>query len=87
VRDRKPGLSGTGGSDAEYQFVALQRANVGVLGCGARPHRTLAQVDGVERRLGGFRIEFEQRALGDHSADRALDIALRYVLTLARLRI
>ena len=35
----------------------------------------------------GLGVEFEQRALRDHGADRALDIALRQVVALGRLRI
>jgi len=46
--------------------------------------RSLAQVDGLERRPHGFGVEFEQRALRDHGADRALDIALGEVVTLGR---
>ena len=37
--------------------------------------------------LGGLGVEFEQRALRDHGADRALDVALRQILALHRLRI
>ena len=51
VCHRQPGLAGAGRADAEYQLVAFQRANIGVLGGGARPHRPLAQIDGLERRL------------------------------------
>ena len=35
-------------ADAEHQFVLLERADVGILRRGARPHRALAQVDGFE---------------------------------------
>jgi len=41
----------------------LKRADIGVLRGGARPHRSLAQVDGLERRPHGFGVEFEQRSL------------------------
>ena len=87
MRHRKPGLAGAGGADAEHHFVALQRADVGILRGGARPHRTLAQIDGLERGLGGLGIELEQRALRDHGADRAFDFALREIVALHRLRI
>ena len=76
MRHGKPGLAGAGGTDPEHHLVALQRADVGILGGGARAHRTLAQVDGLERVLRCLGIEFEQRALGDHGADRAFDVAL-----------
>lgn len=85
LRHREPGLAGAGGSDAEHQLVLLQRADVGILCGGARPHRALAQVDGFERRFRRFGIEFEQRALGDHGADRAFDLTLREVMALSRL--
>ncbi len=83
--DRQPGLAGAGGADAEHQFVALQCTDVGILRGRACPHRTLAQVDGLERGLGGLGVEFEQRALRDHGADRALDFALREIVALQRL--
>src|SRR5438034_994238 len=54
---------------------------------GARSHRPLAQVDGFERGLDGLGVEFEQRALRDDRAYRALHIALRQVVALGRLRI
>ena len=37
--------------------------------------------------LRGLGVEFEQRALRDHGADRALDVALRQIVALRRLRI
>ena len=37
--------------------------------------------------FGGLGVEFEQRALRDHGADRALDVALRQIVALRRLRI
>ncbi len=76
LRDREPGLAGAGGADAEGQRVALERADVGVLRRGARPHRALAQVDFLECGSREFRVEVEQRALRNHGADRALDVAL-----------
>ncbi|MFK4679209.1 hypothetical protein ABIF39_000966 [Bradyrhizobium diazoefficiens] len=85
MRDREPGLAGTGRSNAEHQFVALQRADVGVLRGGARAHRAFAQVDAVEGRFGRFGVELEQGALCDHGADRALDLALVEILPLHRL--
>jgi hypothetical protein len=82
MRHRKPGLAGAGGADAEHHLAALQRTDVGILRGGARPHRTLAQIDGLERGLGGLGIELEQRALREHGADRAFDFALREVMSL-----
>ena len=38
-------------------------------------------------RLGGLGVEFEQRALRDHGADRAFDVALRQFVALHCLRI
>ena len=67
--------------------MALQRADVGILRGRARAHRTLAQIDGVERGLGRLGIEFEQRALRDHGADRAFDFALVEILPLHGLRV
>src|SRR5262249_24690081 len=80
MRDRKPGLAGAGGTDAEYELVPFQRADIGILRGSARPHRTLAQVDDLEGGLDGLRIVLEQRALRDHRADRAFDVALRDIL-------
>ena len=37
--------------------------------------------------LGGLGVEFEQRALRDHGADRAFDLALREIMALHGLRI
>ena len=37
--------------------------------------------------LGRLGVEFEQRALRDHGADRAFDFALRQIVALRRLRI
>ena len=37
--------------------------------------------------FGGLGVEFEQRALRDHGADRAFDVALRQIVALGRLRI
>ncbi|OIQ62942.1 hypothetical protein GALL_555230 [mine drainage metagenome] len=87
VRHREPGLAGACRADAEYQFVALERAYIGVLRGGAGAHRALAQVDGLERRFDCLGVEFEKRTLRDHGADRAFDIALRQVVPLHRLRI
>jgi hypothetical protein len=87
MRDRKPGLAGAGGTDAEHHLVALQRTDIGILRGGACPHRALAQVDGLELGFGGLRIEFEQRALRQHGADRAFDLALREIVALHGLRI
>ena len=53
----------------------LQRADIGVLRGGARAHRALAQIDLLERRARGRRVEVEQRALRDGQADRAFDVA------------
>ncbi len=61
--------------------MALQRADIGILRGGARPHRALAQVDFLELRFPGFGVELEQRALRDHRADRAFDVALGEVLS------
>ncbi len=85
LRHREPCLAGAGGADAEYQFVALERADVGILRGGACAHRALAQVDFLELRFRRLGIELEQRALRDHGTDRTLDIALRDVLTAHRL--
>jgi hypothetical protein len=87
MRHRKPGLAGAGGTDAEHHLVPLQRANIGILRGGACPHRTLAQIDGLECGLGRLGVIFEQRALRDHGADRALDVALREIVALRGLRI
>lgn len=88
MRYRQPGLAGAGRADAEHQLVALQRADVGVLRGGASPHRALAQVDRLERGGGGLLgVEFEQRALGDHGADRAFDVALHQIVAGDRLGI
>jgi len=87
MRHREPGLAGAGGADAEHQFMALERADIGILRRGASPHRSLAQVDGLERGFDRLGVEFEQRALRDHGADRALDVALRQIVPLRRLRI
>jgi len=62
--------------------MALERADVGILRPGAGAHRAFAQVDALERRFCRFGVILEQRALRDHGADRALDIALREVMTL-----
>src|SRR4029450_548105 len=59
IGDRKPGLAGAGGSDAEHQLVALQRADIGILRSGARAHWALAQVDGLELRLRRLGVVFE----------------------------
>ena len=75
------------GPTPNTSLMALQRADIGILRGGARPHRTLAQIDGLERGLGGLGVEFEQRALRDHGADRAFDFALREVVALHGLRI
>ena len=75
VRDRKPRLAGAGRAGAEHQRVALERADIGILSGGARPHRTLAQIDLLERRPRGGGIDVEQRALRDRLAHRAFDIA------------
>src|SRR6476469_567687 len=82
MRDREPGLAGAGGADAEHQRVALQRADVGILRRRARPHWALEQIDAVEAGFGLLGIELEQRALRDHGADRALDLALVEILSL-----
>ncbi len=87
LRDREPGLAGAGRTDAEHQFVALEGADVGILRGGPRPHRPLAQVDGLERGFDGLGVEFEQRALGDHGANRAFDVTLGQFLSLCRLHI
>jgi len=44
----EPGLAGAGRSGAEHQWVALERAHIGVL-AEYGPHRTLAQIDFLER--------------------------------------
>ncbi|MGY4354918.1 hypothetical protein ACVW0J_001411 [Bradyrhizobium sp. i1.7.7] len=85
--DREPGLAGAGGADAEHQLVALQRADVGILRGSACAHRALAQIDAVEGGFGRFGVEFEQRALCDHGADRAFDFALVEILPLHGLRV
>src|SRR5258705_3508074 len=87
MRHRKPGLASAGRPGAEYQLVALERADVGVLRGGARPHRPVAQMDGLELGFGGFGVELEQRPLRDPGADRALDIALRRIVPLRGLSI
>jgi len=65
--------------------VALERTDIGILRGRPRPHRALAQIDGLERRSHVLGVELEQRALRDHSADCAFDIALRQIVTLGRL--
>src|SRR5438445_13398920 len=75
MRDREPGLAGTGRADTEDKLMTLERADIGVLARGARPHRALAHIDLFEgRTIGGF--EIEQRALRDRKTDRAVDVAL-----------
>ena len=87
MRHREPGLAGAGRADAEHQFVAFERADIGILRGGAGPHRALAQIDALELRFCGLGVELEQRALRDHRADRAFDIALRQIVALGCLRI
>ena len=55
--------------------MALERADIGVLRGGARAHRTLAQIDFLERRPRARRVVVEQRALRDRLPDGALDVA------------
>ena len=74
LRDRQPGLAGAGRSGAEHQRVAFERANIAVLRGGARPHRTLAQIDFLEGRSRARRIVVEQRALRDRLPDGAFDV-------------
>src|SRR4029079_15522973 len=82
MRYRKPGLAGAGGTEAEHELMTLQGADVGILRGGARPHRALGQIDGLEGRFRRFRVVFEQRTLRDHRADRASDFTLRHILSL-----
>src|ERR1043166_5159695 len=81
MRHRQPGLAGAGRAGAEHELVALERAHVCVLPCGAGAHRTLAQVDLLERRARGSRVEIEQRALRDREADGAFHIALGEIVS------
>src|SRR5262249_44484392 len=77
----EPGLAGAGRTGAEHQRVLAQRADIGVLRRGARPHRALAQIDLLEAAPCGSGIEVEQRALRDREPDRALDIARGEILS------
>ncbi len=73
--DCEPGLAGAGGAGAEHQGMAPQRSDIGVLRCGARAHRPLAQVDLLEARLRSRGVVVKQRALRDRKPDRAFDVA------------
>jgi hypothetical protein len=55
--------------------MAAQRADVSILGSGARTHRPLAQIDLLEIRPRRAGVEIEQRALRDRKPDRAFDVA------------
>src|SRR5271165_1093659 len=72
---REPSFARAGGPHTKHQRMAAQRANIRVLRGGARPHRTLAQVDLLEGHTLGRRLVVEQRALRYGKADRSLDIA------------
>src|SRR5262249_2747858 len=75
VRDREPGFAGARRPGAEDQRVAAQRADIGVLRRGARPHGTLPQFDPLKSRPRGRRVIAEQRPLRDRQADRPFDVA------------
>jgi hypothetical protein len=57
--------------------MAPQRSDIGVLRCGARAHRPLAQVDLLEARLRSRGVVIKQRALRDRKPDRAFDVGAR----------
>ncbi len=69
------------------ELMPLQRADIGILRGGPRPHRALAQIDDLEGGFGRLGVVFEQRTLGDHGANRAFDVALRQIVPLGGLRI
>ena len=73
--DREPGLAGPCRAGAEDERMAAQRTDIGILRRGARAHRSLAQVDLLERRSRGRRVVVEQRALRDRQPDRTFDVA------------
>src|SRR5512144_2223274 len=59
--------------------MALESADVGILCSRACAHRSLAQVDFLERGPWSRRVVVEQRALRDRLPDRPFDIALAQV--------
>src|ERR1041385_4422107 len=81
MSDREPGLARAGRADTEYEFMALECAQIGILACRAGAYRAFAQIDFLESRARGGRIEIEQRALRNRETNCPFDIALAEIVT------